>query len=269
MNIGSPPFTSLHFLEHLYSPSSGFSDLIVSSYFISSRLQPQIRRIVQENDMPSKDTRQTFLFSATFPDEIQSLAREFLRDYVWIGVGRVGSTVENIEQRLMEASSDPNVKLNMLLAAINEIDGRTLVFVQKKRTAAWVCQCLQQYGVPAEEIHGDRTQMQREHALRQFREGRTRVLVATDVAARGLDVPAVTHVIQFDMPISTEDFDTYVHRIGRTGRAGKSGVATSFYVAGRETGEGNGKIAQLILRLLQENNQVRLTPLLDTLCCVT
>ena len=220
--------------------------------------QPQIRRIVQENDMPSKDTRQTFLFSATFPDEIQSLAREFLRDYVWIGVGRVGSTVENIEQRLMEASSDPNVKLNMLLAAINEIDGRTLVFVQKKRTAAWVCQCLQQYGVPAEEIHGDRTQMQREHALRQFREGRTRVLVATDVAARGLDVPAVTHVIQFDMPISSEDFDTYVHRIGRTGRAGKSGVATSFYVSGRETGEGNGKIAQLLMRLLQENNQVRL-----------
>lgn len=207
--------------------------------------------------MPSKDTRQTFMFSATFPDEIQSLAREFLRDYVWIGVGRVGSTVENIEQRLLEASSDPNSKMNMLLTAINEIEGRTLVFVQKKRTAAWVCQCLQQFGVASEEIHGDRTQMQREHALRQFREGRTRVLVATDVAARGLDVPAVTHVIQFDMPISSEDFDTYVHRIGRTGRAGKSGVATSFYVPGRETGEGNGKIAQLIMRLLQENNQVK------------
>ena len=174
----------------------------------------------------------------------------------------MGSTVENIEQRLLEASSDPNQKMNMLLAAINEIEGRTLVFVQKKRTAAWVCQCLQQFGVASEEIHGDRTQMQREHALRQFREGRTRVLVATDVAARGLDVPAVTHVIQFDMPISSEDFDTYVHRIGRTGRAGKSGVATSFYVPGRETGEGNGKIAQLIMRLLQENNQVS-----DSLLC--
>ena len=182
--------------------------------------------------MPSKDTRQTFMFSATFPDEIQSLAREFLRDYVWIGVGRVGSTVENIEQRLLEASSDPNSKMNMLLTAINEIEGRTLVFVQKKRTAAWVCQCLQQFGVASEEIHGDRTQMQREHALRQFREGRTRVLVATDVAARGLDVPAVTHVIQFDMPISSEDFDTYVHRIGRTGRAGKSGVAIGSSVVG-------------------------------------
>jgi ATP-dependent RNA helicase DDX3X len=217
--------------------------------------EPQIRRIVQENDMPPKDTRQTFLFSATFPDEIQALAREFLRDYVWIGVGRVGSTVENIEQRLMQASSDPNMKMNMLVAAINEIEGRTLVFVQKKRTAAWVCQYLQQYGVVSDEIHGDRTQMQREHALRQFRDGRTRVLVATDVAARGLDVPSVTHVIQFDLPISSEDFDTYVHRIGRTGRAGKSGVATAFYVPGRETGEGNGKIAQLIMRLLQENNQ--------------
>ena len=218
--------------------------------------------------MPSKDTRQTFLFSATFPDEIQSLAREFLRDYVWIGVGRVGSTVENIEQRLLEASSDPNQKMNMLLAAINEIEGRTLVFVQKKRTAAWVCQCLQQFGVASEEIHGDRTQMQREHALRQFREGRTRVLVATDVAARGLDVPAVTHVIQFDMPISSEDFDTYVHRIGRTGRAGKSGVATSFYVPGRETGEGNGKIAQLIMRLLQENNQVSVSLFTISFLCI-
>jgi ATP-dependent RNA helicase DDX3X len=208
--------------------------------------------------MPPKDSRQTFLFSATFPDEIQTLAREFLRDYVWIGVGRVGSTVENITQRLILASSDPNMKMNLLLNSIQETEGRTLVFVQKKKTAVWVCQCLNQYGVPAEEIHGDRSQAQREHALRQFRHGRTRVLVATDVAARGLDIPAITHVIQFDMPISAEDFDTYVHRIGRTGRAGKNGIATSFYVPGRETGEGNGKIASLIMRLLQENNQVRI-----------
>jgi ATP-dependent RNA helicase DDX3X len=207
--------------------------------------------------MPAKEFRQTFLFSATFPDEIQTLAREFLRDYIWIGVGRVGSTVENIKQDLVYATSDPHYKMSLLLEALRKTDGRTLVFVQKKRTAAWVCRCLNhQYGIAADEIHGDRSQAQREQALRQFRHGSTRVLVATDVAARGLDIPSVTHVIQFDMPISAEDFDTYVHRIGRTGRAGQTGIATSFFVPGREMGEGNGKIAPLILRLLQENHQV-------------
>ena len=217
--------------------------------------EPQIRRIVAEYDMPPKEVRQTFMFSATFPDEIQSLAREFLREYAWIGVGRVGSTVENIEQRLVEATSDPHMKLQLLMQALSTVEGRTLVFVQKKRTAAWVCNCLQHQGIKAEEIHGDRSQSQREHALNRFRQGSIQVLVATDVAARGLDVPEVMHVVQFDMPISPDDFDSYVHRIGRTGRAGKSGVATSFFVPGRETGEGNGKIAPMILRLLQENNQ--------------
>lgn len=207
--------------------------------------------------MPSRENRQTFMFSATFPPEIQTLAREFLRSYVWVGVGRVGSTVENIKQNIVLASSNPNDKMRLLIDAINSTEGRTLVFVQKRMTATWLCQTLNMtYRINADEIHGDRTQSQREHALRNFRDGYTRILVATDVAARGLDVPAVTHVIQFDMPQSAEDFDVYVHRIGRTGRAGKSGVATSFYVPGREVGEGNGKIASLILRLLQENKQV-------------
>jgi hypothetical protein len=164
--------------------------------------------------------------------------------------------VEHIEQRIVEATSDPHYKLQLLMQALESVEGRTLVFVQKKRTAAWVCNCLQHQGIRAEEIHGDRSQSQRETALHRFRQGSIHVLVATDVAARGLDVPEVMHVVQFDMPISPDDFDSYVHRIGRTGRAGKSGVATSFFVPGRETGEGNGKIAPLILRLLQENNQV-------------
>jgi ATP-dependent RNA helicase DDX3X len=221
-------------------------------------LQPQIRRIIQENDMPPTGERQTFLFSATFPSEIQKLAREFLYNYVWIGVGRVGSTVENIRQHIYCASSDPNEKIMLLLRAIESTDGKTLIFVQKRRTATWLCDCLRNHcHIRAEEIHGDRTQAQRDHALRQFRDGHIRILVATDVAARGLDVPAVMHVIQFDLPLSAEDFDVYVHRIGRTGRAGMSGVATALYVPGRELGEGNGKIAPQILRLLQENNQVK------------
>ncbi len=211
--------------------------------------------------MPQGQGRQTFLFSATFPNEIQALAREFLRDYVWIAVGRVGSTVDNIKQQVLAASADPSEKIALLLSVLDQTSGRTLVFVQKKRTASWLCESLRSmYGVTAEEIHGDRTQSQRENALRAFRDGNVRILVATDVAARGLDIPAVTHVIQFDMPISAEDFDVYVHRIGRTGRAGSSGLATSFFVPGREVGEGNGKIASLLTNMLRENKQVTTPP---------
>jgi ATP-dependent RNA helicase DDX3X len=208
--------------------------------------------------MPQGEERQTFMFSATFPTEIQSLAREFLRNYVWIAVGRVGSTVENIKQQIYLASADPQEKIKLLLSVLDHTDGRTLIFVQKKKTATWLCEMLKSnFGISVEEIHGDRSQSQRENALKCFRDGMIRILVATDVAARGLDVPAVTHVIQYDMPISNDDFDVYIHRIGRTGRAGMSGLASSFFVPGREIGEGNGKITSQLLRVLKENNQVR------------
>lgn len=221
-------------------------------------LQPQIRQIVEGSDMPSKQDRQTILFSATFADEIQKLAEEFLREYVWIGVGRTGSTVENITQRLELAKQGLEHKMEMLVPAIYSTKGSTLVFVQQRKAASFVREWLQHNtDIVAEEIHGLRSQAQRESALRSFREGNIRVLVATDVAARGLDIPDVTHVIQFDLPYSAEDFDVYIHRIGRTGRAGNSGLATSFYTPGKEVGVGNGKIAPLIMRLLKENQQVR------------
>ena len=141
--------------------------------------------------MPPKENRQTFLFSATFPIPIQTLAKEFLREYVWIGVGRVGSTVENIKQQILLATSDPYDKMRLLVPCLEQTSGRTLIFVQKKKTATWLCEYLnKQCRISAEEIHGDRTQTQRENALRQFRDGNVRILVATDVAARGLDVPA-------------------------------------------------------------------------------
>lgn len=206
--------------------------------------------------MPSKQDRQTILFSATFADEVQKLAEEFLREYVWIGVGRTGSTVENITQKLELVNPGPDSKMDMLVPAIQATNGSTLVFVQQRKTASYVREWLQEHtDIVAEEIHGLRTQAQREAALRSFREGKIRVLVATDVAARGLDIPDVTHVIQFDLPFSAEDFDVYIHRIGRTGRAGNSGMATSFYTPGKEVNVGNGKIAPLIMRLLKENQQ--------------
>ena len=142
--------------------------------------------------------------------------------------------------------------------------GRCLVFVQKKRSATWLKKMLRNGGpsdggpdeqfepVMAEDIHGDRSQSQRESALRQFREGSCRVLVATDVAARGLDIAGVEHVINMDLPYAKDDFDSYVHRIGRTGRAGHTGLATSFYVPGHDPKNGNGAIARALLQQLKE-----------------
>jgi ATP-dependent RNA helicase DDX3X len=212
--------------------------------------------------MTPKEQRQTFLFSATFEPVIQKLAATFLRkDYTWIAVGRVGSTTDSITQVLVQATADKRKKLALVVKAIEEgPTGRTLVFVQKKSTATWLKKQLLQGGPPdgnpnftriqAEDIHGDRSQSQRESALLQFREGTCRVLVATDVAARGLDIAGVEHVINMDLPTSVDDFDSYVHRIGRTGRVGHTGLATSLFVP-----ELNEKIASRLVQQLKGAKQ--------------
>merc|ERR1712166_1033210 len=182
-----------------------------------------------------------------------------------VGVGRVGSTTDSIRQQLVRATLEKRHKLFLVAQALNEgPSGRTLVFVQKKRTATWLKKMLAKGGVDgaasherfepitACDIHGDRSQSQREAALASFRSGTCRVLVATDVAARGLDISGVEHVINMDLPISKDDFDSYVHRIGRTGRAGHTGLATSIYVPGIAPKIGNQKIASLLIRQLKE-----------------
>lgn len=220
--------------------------------------EPQINRIVLESDMPPPLQRQTLLFSATFPVEIQKLAREFLNNYIWIAVGRVGSTVENIKQIIIKTTGDTQYKYNELIDLLKRTHKpkeKTLIFVQKKVTASWLAQQLYEQNYKIEEIHGNRSQLQRETALKSFKEGNAEILIATDVASRGLDIPFVKHVIQFDMPLSDEDFSVYVHRIGRTGRAGQTGLATSFFVPGREVGKGNNKIITPLLQALRENKQ--------------
>ncbi|KAJ3522008.1 hypothetical protein NM688_g8937 [Phlebia brevispora] len=179
--------------------------------------EPQIRRIVQGEDMPGVQDRQTLMFSATFPRDIQMLARDFMKDYVFLSVGRVGSTSENITQKIeyVEDNDKRSVLLDILSAQGHE--GLTLVFVETKRMADMLSDFLFANHISATSIHGDRSQRERETALQTFRTGRTPVLVATAVAARGLDIPHVTHVINYDLP---SDIDDYVHRIGRTGRAG-------------------------------------------------
>ncbi|KAE8668443.1 DEAD-box ATP-dependent RNA helicase 37 [Hibiscus syriacus] len=214
--------------------------------------EPQIRKIVEQMDMPNRGVRQTMLFSATFPREIQRLASDFLSNYIFLAVGRVGSSTDLIVQRVeFVIESDKRSHLMDLLHAQRENGAHgkqalTLVFVETKKGADslehWLCM----NGFPATTIHGDRTQQERELALRSFKTGKTPILVATDVAARGLDIPHVAHVVNFDLP---NDIDDYVHRIGRTGRAGKSGLATAFF------NEGNLSMARPLAELMQEANQ--------------
>ncbi|GFG30573.1 hypothetical protein Cfor_10491 [Coptotermes formosanus] len=187
--------------------------------------EPQIRRIVQQDAMPKTGERQTLMFSATFPKEIQAstiLARDFLDNYIFLAVGRVGSTSENITQKVVWV--EEHDKRSFLLDLLNAAglsqptpESLTLVFVETKKGADSLEEFLHHEGYPVTSIHGDRSQREREEALRRFRSGATPILVATAVAARGLDIPHVKHVINFDLP---SDVEEYVHRIGRTGRMG-------------------------------------------------
>ncbi|CCF59237.1 hypothetical protein KAFR_0G02030 [Kazachstania africana CBS 2517] len=207
--------------------------------------EPQIRHIVEGCDMTPVGERQTLMFSATFPADIQHLARDFLSDYIFLSVGRVGSTSENITQRVLYVEDeDKKSALLDLLAASDE--GLTLIFVETKRLADQLTDFLIMQNFRATAIHGDRTQSERERALAAFRSGAANLLVATAVAARGLDIPNVTHVINFDLP---SDIDDYVHRIGRTGRAGNTGVATAFF-----NGD-NSNVVRGLVEILEEANQ--------------
>ena len=208
--------------------------------------EPQIRRIVQGEDMPGVQERQTLMFSATFPRDIQMLARDFLNDYVFLSVGRVGSTSENITQKIEYVEDQDKRSVLLDLLASEPPGGLTLVFVETKRMADMLSDFLMTNHLPATSIHGDRSQRERETALQTFRTGRTPILVATAVAARGLDIPNVTHVINYDLP---SDIDDYVHRIGRTGRAGNTGVSTAFF------NRGNKNIVRDLVELLREANQ--------------
>jgi len=220
--------------------------------------EPQIRRIVEEDYMPEVGVRQTLMFSATFPKEIQRLAQDFLANYIFLAVGRVGSTSENITQKIVWVSGDDkrSFLLDILEAeGLEQLDTRTnknmqetltLVFVETKKGADALEEFLHRNGYPVTSIHGDRSQREREDALRVFRSGQCPILVATAVAARGLDIPHVKHVINFDLP---SDIAEYVHRIGRTGRCGNLGVATTFF------NEKNRNMARDLVELLQEAKQ--------------
>lgn len=181
---------------------------------------PDIRRIVDE--MPQE--RQTLFFSATITPEIAALTKDFLKDPVTVSV-RTSETNEHIEQDVIEAR-DKAHKIELLTEMLQgDAYDKVLVFGETKFGVQRLSDHLENKGIPSVAIHGNKNQSQRQRALKQFKDERVRVLVATDVAARGLDIPNVSHVINFDTPQTYED---YVHRIGRTGRGGASGRAHTF-----------------------------------------
>lgn len=180
---------------------------------------PQIERILAA--LPRR--RQTLLFSATLGPDVSRFAREQLRAPVRVEVTRSGTPAERAEQRLYRVK--PEEKSPLLLALLARDEATALIFTRTKERADKVHRILQRAGYRCAVLHADRTQNQRKQAMEGFREGTYRCLVATDIAARGLDVEDVGHVINYDLPHAPED---YVHRIGRTARAAASGVASTF-----------------------------------------
>jgi ATP-dependent RNA helicase RhlE len=181
--------------------------------------KPQLTRILAR--LPR--VRQTLLFSATMAGEVADFAREHLRDPVRVEVARSGSTSARAEQRVFLAGHEE--KLPLLLALLEGNDLSTLVFTRTKRRADRVAKSVERAGHRVARIHADRSQGQRRAALDGFKDGTYRVLIATDIAARGIDVAEIGHVVNFDLPHVPED---YVHRIGRTARMAASGRASSF-----------------------------------------
>jgi superfamily II DNA/RNA helicase len=188
-------------------------------------------------------TRQTLFFTATMPNEIRRITEQFLHNPVRVEVSKPATTVSTITQSLVKSGREPHDKRDVLRRLIRSEDLKNaIIFCNRKRDVATLHRSLLRHGFSVQALHGDMDQSARTAALEQFRKGDVSLLVASDVAARGLDIPDVSHVFNFDVPIHPDD---YVHRIGRTGRAGKSGIAISI-VAGSNDAKAVAAIEKLI-----------------------
>lgn len=185
---------------------------------------PALKRIISQ--LPAK--RQSLFFSATMPPKIAELSGRLLHDPVRVNVTPKTTSVERIEQRVLFVDRKGKLGLLRQILATPEVE-RAIVFAKTKRGTNVLAEKLAQSGVRAVAIHGNKSQSARQRALEAFRNNQVQVLVATDVAARGIDIDGVTHVINYDLPVEAE---SYVHRIGRTGRAGAAGIALSFCAPG-------------------------------------
>jgi len=198
---------------------------------IAQGMECWIRSIVEAHGMPSRHDRQTMLFSATFPEEIQRMGADYLYDHVWIGVGVVGGAASTVKQVLLKVDPSESAKNAALLSVLTDFlnkrrsGDRCMVFSNSKRSVRSLHDFLCESGIRTLALHGDLLQYEREENLRRFREDEVDVLVATDLASRGLDIGGVRHVVNYDVPYEIE---AYVQRIGRTGRIGHRGEATTF-----------------------------------------
>lgn len=218
--IGTPG----RLIDHLEQGTIKFDHVITlvldeADRMLDMGFAPQLKRIIQT----TPETRQTLLFSATMPDEIVKMARAYMKTPTRIEIARPGSTAKDVSQELFIIAQEDKPRL--LEALLREYNGSVLVFTRTKYTAKRVSAIVRFIGHTSAEIHSNRSLGQRREALDGFKSGRYRVLVATDIAARGIDVSNIEIVINYDLP---ENADDYVHRIGRTGRAGQSGHAISF-----------------------------------------
>ncbi|MEO8883499.1 MAG: DEAD/DEAH box helicase, partial [Devosia sp.] len=190
--------------------------------------------------------RQTLFFSATMAPEIQRLTSRFLRDPIRIEVARQNSVVETIDQKLVRVSNGPEEKRAALRQLLRGEAGLTnaIIFCNRKRDVATLARSLQRHGFSAGGLHGDMDQKSRTETLDAFKTSKLTLLIASDVAARGLDIPAVSHVFNFDVPTHAED---YIHRIGRTGRAGRAGTSITLATPS------DGKYLDAIVKLIQRD----------------
>ncbi|XP_010768436.1 probable ATP-dependent RNA helicase DDX5 [Notothenia coriiceps] len=207
--------------------------------------EPQIRKIVEQ----IRPDRQTLMWSATWPKEVRQLAEDFLKDYVQINVGALQLSANHNILQIVDVCNDMEKEdklIRLLEEIMSEKENKTIIFVETKRRCDELTRRMRRDGWPAMGIHGDKSQQERDWVLNEFRYGKAPILIATDVASRGLDVEDVKFVINYDYPNSSED---YIHRIGRTARSQKTGTAYTFFTPN------NMKQASDLIAVLREANQ--------------
>ncbi|XP_051939490.1 probable ATP-dependent RNA helicase DDX5 [Hippocampus zosterae] len=207
--------------------------------------EPQIRKIVDQ----IRPDRQTLMWSATWPKEVRQLAEDFLKEYVQINIGALQLSANHNILQIVDVCNDMEKEdklLRLLEEIMSEKENKTIIFVETKRRCDEITRRMRRDGWPAMGIHGDKSQQERDWVLNEFRYGKAPILIATDVASRGLDVEDVKFVINYDYPNSSED---YIHRIGRTARSQKTGTAYTFFTPN------NMKQASDLISVLREANQ--------------